>query len=248
MYWYLEVMRKYAVFTGRATRTEYWMFQLVNFVIVLLVTAVTTAGILMQPRTQRPGFWVPFFLAFGGYILATIIPGLAVSVRRLHDTDLSGWWLFISLVPLGGIVLFVFHVLDGTPGPNRYGPNPKGVVASSAGQYALMKRWPRLRRLPTQRQRSQPPGPSRVSAQNAEQGWFLEAGFACPAAKRQANALVLGAKPVSSQLKSLRYQPVDGERSQFARRGASTSPGTWQRCRSRCSLDRQPSAIPGSSS
>ncbi|MGA2369285.1 MAG: DUF805 domain-containing protein [Candidatus Korobacteraceae bacterium] len=135
MYWYLEVMRKYAVFTGRATRTEYWMFQLVNFVIVLLVTAVTTAGILMQPRTQRPGFWVPFFLAFGGYILATIIPGLAVSVRRLHDTDLSGWWLFISLVPLGGIVLFVFHVLDGTPGPNRYGPNPKGVT-SSAGQYA----------------------------------------------------------------------------------------------------------------
>jgi uncharacterized membrane protein YhaH (DUF805 family) len=135
MYWYLEVMKKYAVFAGRARRKEYWMFHLVNFVILLPIMGVAIAGILVQPRTLRPGLFLPFFLIAFGYSLAMLIPSLAVSVRRLHDTDLSGWWLLISLVPLGGIVVFVFHVLDGTPGPNRYGPNPKGVT-SSAGQYA----------------------------------------------------------------------------------------------------------------
>ncbi len=135
MYWYLEVMRKYAVFDGRARRKEYWMFQLVNFVISILFMAVLIASVLNLPRTQRPGLLIPFVLIFCGYVLATLIPSLAVSVRRLHDTDLSGWWLLISLVPLGGIVVFVFHVLDGTPGPNRYGPNPKGGVMSSRRQY-----------------------------------------------------------------------------------------------------------------
>ncbi len=62
----------------------------------------------------------------GIYSLAVLIPSIAVSVRRLHDIDRTGWWLLIALVPLvGAIVLIVFHVLDGTPGPNRYGPNPK---------------------------------------------------------------------------------------------------------------------------
>jgi uncharacterized membrane protein YhaH (DUF805 family) len=61
------------------------------------------------------------------YGLAVLIPSIAVGVRRLHDTDRSGWWLLISLIPLiGGIVLLVFFVLDGTPGENRFGPNPKG--------------------------------------------------------------------------------------------------------------------------
>jgi uncharacterized membrane protein YhaH (DUF805 family) len=140
MYWYLEVMKKYAVFTGRARRKEYWMFHLVNFVILLPIMGVAIAGILMQPRTHRPGLFLPFFLIAFGYSLATLIPSLAVSVRRLHDTDLSGWWLLISLVPLGGIVVFVFHVLDGTPGPNRYGPNPKGGVTSAAGQYGAYEK------------------------------------------------------------------------------------------------------------
>jgi len=135
MYWYLEVMRKYAVFTGRARRKEYWMFHLVNFIVLFPIMVVAMAGILIRPRTHTPALFVLFLLIAFGYSLATLIPGLAVSVRRLHDADLSGWWLLISLVPLGGIVVFVFHVMDGTPGPNGYGPNPKGVVAASAGRY-----------------------------------------------------------------------------------------------------------------
>jgi uncharacterized membrane protein YhaH (DUF805 family) len=64
----------------------------------------------------------------GIYVLAIIIPSIAVTVRRLHDTDRSGWWFLLSFVPLiGGLVLLVFEVLDSTPGANRYGPNPKGV-------------------------------------------------------------------------------------------------------------------------
>ncbi len=140
MYWYLEVMKKYAVFDGRAKREEYWMFQLVNSAIVMLFMGVLIAGVLTQPRSQRPALLIPFALILCGYALATLIPSLAVSVRRLHDVDHSGWWLFISLVPLGGIVLFVFHVMDGTPGPNRYGPNPTGDVAASAGQYGDYQR------------------------------------------------------------------------------------------------------------
>jgi hypothetical protein len=66
--------------------------------------------------------------------LATIIPGLAVSVRRLHDINFSGFWLLISLVPMGGLVLLVFHVLDSNPGDNQYGPNPKGGQ-SAYGSY-----------------------------------------------------------------------------------------------------------------
>jgi uncharacterized membrane protein YhaH (DUF805 family) len=82
MYWYLEVMRKYAVFAGRARQKEYWMFHLVNFVILLPIMAVAIAGILMHPRTQRLGLFVPFFLVAFAYSLATLIPSLAVSVRR----------------------------------------------------------------------------------------------------------------------------------------------------------------------
>jgi uncharacterized membrane protein YhaH (DUF805 family) len=120
MHWYLEVMRKYAVFSGRARRQEYWMFQLINTVIF----AVLITGLITELRSPTVGIFV---ILFCGYILATIIPGLAVSVRRLHDADFSGLWLLVSLVPGGGILLLVFYVMDGTPGPNRYGPNPKAT-------------------------------------------------------------------------------------------------------------------------
>ncbi len=116
----MEAMRKYAVFAGRARRREYWMFQFVNSIVLILLVA----GIVFRPRSPMA---IPALLLLCGYVLATMIPALAVSVRRLHDTNLSGWWLLISLVPLGGFVLFVFHVLDSTPGPNQYGPNPKAV-------------------------------------------------------------------------------------------------------------------------
>jgi uncharacterized membrane protein YhaH (DUF805 family) len=72
-------------------------------------------------------------LLSGLFVLATLIPTIAVLVRRLHDTDRSGWWALLNLVPLvGGLVLLVFTVLDSQPGANRFGPNPKGVLGPGA--------------------------------------------------------------------------------------------------------------------
>ncbi len=112
MNWYLEVLKKYAVFDGRARRTEYWMFTLFNVIIAIVLNVIDS--VIGSP-------------IFGGlYSLAVLIPGIAVSVRRLHDTDRSGWWLLISFIPcIGAIVLLVFMVQDSTPGDNQFGPNPK---------------------------------------------------------------------------------------------------------------------------
>ena len=121
MNWYLTVLKKYAQFSGRARRREYWMFYLVNVLIVFcLVFLERLLGIL-----QANGLG----LLTGLYILLLILPTLAVGVRRLHDTGRSGWWMLLALVPIiGPIVLFVFSVLDSEPGDNRYGPNPKAVA------------------------------------------------------------------------------------------------------------------------
>jgi uncharacterized membrane protein YhaH (DUF805 family) len=118
MNWYIGVLKKYAVFTGRARRTEYWMYTLFNIVILVVLGAIdgTFSG------KGHVG------VLYGIYALATLVPSLAVGVRRLHDTTRSGWWLLISLVPLvGGIILIVFLAQDSHP-DNQYGPNPKGVV------------------------------------------------------------------------------------------------------------------------
>ncbi len=113
MNWYIEVLKKYAVFTGRARRTEYWMFFLFNIIIAVAIGVVE--GILGSPGVL--GLL---------YSLGVFIPTLAVSVRRLHDTGRSGLWLLIGLVPLiGFIVLIVFFVQDSEYGQNQYGPNPK---------------------------------------------------------------------------------------------------------------------------
>lgn len=119
MHWYLDVLRKYAVFSGRATRREYWMFVLFNFLATLVLSLTDrVAGLMSEP--------MGIGLLSGLYSLAVLIPSLAVSVRRLHDTGRTGWWLLIALIPLvGPIVLLVFMVLDSEPNENRYGPNPK---------------------------------------------------------------------------------------------------------------------------
>jgi uncharacterized membrane protein YhaH (DUF805 family) len=122
MNWYLEVLKKYAVFSGRARRREYWMFTLVNFVITILLMIIDGALGLGDRGGMGPLRAV--------YTLAVLIPGIAVSVRRLHDVGRSGWWLFIALIPcVGGIILLVFMVQDGQPEPNEYGPNPKADPA-----------------------------------------------------------------------------------------------------------------------
>jgi len=118
MHWYLQVLKKYAVFKERARRKEYWMFVLFNIIISLILRLVEDlTGIY-----PKEGIGV----LEGLYGLLVLIPGIAVSVRRLHDTGRSGWWLLIGIVPIiGVIVLFVFMVQDSQPGENQYGPNPK---------------------------------------------------------------------------------------------------------------------------
>lgn len=121
MEWYLKVLRNYAVFQGRAQRKEYWMFYLFN-VLIVFVLALFDAMIGTADPTTGWG------LFSGLYSLAVLVPAIAVSIRRLHDTGRSGWWLLVGFIPvIGFLVLLVFMVLDSEPGENQYGPNPKGA-------------------------------------------------------------------------------------------------------------------------
>jgi len=123
MNWYFDVLKKYATFGGRARRKEYWMFTLFSLIITIGLTVLDgVTGMLV------PGAGIG--LLSGIYSLAVLIPTLAVAIRRLHDTNRSGWWLLISLIPLiGMIVLLVFFVSDTKPEENRFGENPKLATA-----------------------------------------------------------------------------------------------------------------------
>ncbi len=124
MEWFKKCMNQYADFSGRARRKEYWMFSLFYF--LFIISALVVDGILMS----LIGSSVPFITVL--FMLAMIVPSLSVMIRRLHDTDRSGWWMFISLVPLvGGFICLFFLCVDGTLGSNRFGPNPKGMDLSS---------------------------------------------------------------------------------------------------------------------
>ena len=120
MSYYIECLQKYAVFSGRARRKEYWYFVLFNVIISFLL-GLAEALLGLFPET-------PEAVLANVYVLATLLPSLGVTVRRLHDTSRSGWWIFLGLVPLiGAIVVLVFLAQDSTPGENQYGPNPKGI-------------------------------------------------------------------------------------------------------------------------
>jgi len=114
----------YATFTGRSRRSEYWFVQL--FLVLTNIAVAVIDLILMDGDVDR-------FIANGGggvvglvWILVTIVPALAVLVRRLHDIGRSGWWALIGFVPIvGAIVLLVFTVSDSAPGENKYGLSPK---------------------------------------------------------------------------------------------------------------------------
>jgi uncharacterized membrane protein YhaH (DUF805 family) len=123
MSWYLEVWKKYAVFSGRARRREYWYFVLFNIIVSIVLGVIDGVTGSLNAQTGLG-------LLSGIYSLVILIPSIAVSVRRLHDTDRSGWWLLIVLVPLvGAIILLVFAVQDSKPGTNQFGENPKEVTA-----------------------------------------------------------------------------------------------------------------------
>ncbi len=119
MNWYLEVLKKYAVFNGRARRQEYWMFVLVNVIVALVLTFIDSQiGLLGES-----GYGV----LSGIYSLAILVPSIAVSVRRLHDTDRSGLWYLIAFIPFGGFALLYFCVQDGNGGTNQFGASPKAA-------------------------------------------------------------------------------------------------------------------------
>jgi len=119
MKWYLEVLRKYAVFGGRARRKEYWFFMLFNLLITIVLCIV---DLVTGTLNAKSGLG----LISGLYSLAVLIPSLAVSVRRLHDINKSGWWIFIAIVPIiGQIIFFIFTLMDSKPEENAWGPSPK---------------------------------------------------------------------------------------------------------------------------
>jgi uncharacterized membrane protein YhaH (DUF805 family) len=113
MNWYFEVLKKYAVFSGRARRKEYWMFVLFNLIIVFVLGLVI--GLIENATNSNLSILVNI------YQLAVLLPSIAVGVRRMHDTDHSGWWLLFPIVNL------VFAVSEGTQGDNKYGSDPKAI-------------------------------------------------------------------------------------------------------------------------
>ncbi|MFD5429582.1 DUF805 domain-containing protein [Streptomyces sp. NPDC127084] len=117
MHWYLDVLKKYAAFSGRARRQEFWMFTLINVIIQLVLTGLDY-GVLGL------GILGPI------YVLLTFLPSLAVTVRRLHDTGRSGWFVLLGIIPLvGPIILLVFLAGEGKPEANEHGENPKLATA-----------------------------------------------------------------------------------------------------------------------
>ncbi|OZM56446.1 hypothetical protein CIB95_11770 [Lottiidibacillus patelloidae] len=114
MEWYLKVLKNYVNFSGRARRKEYWMFVLFNMIVAFVLGFID--GILFEVG-----------LLGNLYLLAVLLPSLAVSVRRLHDTGRSGWWLLISLIPLIGGIILLFFLCEDSKDANQFGPNPKAA-------------------------------------------------------------------------------------------------------------------------
>lgn len=117
-----SVYGKYATASGRASRSEYWWFQL--FLLIALVVWYLAFVVAFVLDSTLGGLVAIGLLVF---YLASFLPALGVTVRRLHDSDKSGWWILIAFIPyVGALILLVFMVLSGTPGYNRYGPPPEG--------------------------------------------------------------------------------------------------------------------------
>jgi uncharacterized membrane protein YhaH (DUF805 family) len=129
MEWATLPLKKYAEFTGRARRKEYWMFVLLVFAIYIVAAIID--GILGMGGMIAGAYGPLMTIA----ALALLIPSIAVGIRRLHDTNRSGWWLLIGLIPIvGSIILLVFFVLEGSRGPNQYGPDPlEGEAIAAPG-------------------------------------------------------------------------------------------------------------------
>jgi uncharacterized membrane protein YhaH (DUF805 family) len=135
MEWMIMPLKRYIDFSGRSQRKEFWMFVLLQVILLVIASFVDVAlgyGKVDSYAQATEGYSAGFAVNSSGPAviivgLALLIPAIAVAVRRLHDTDRSGWWLLFGLVPLvGAITLIVFYCLEGTAGPNRFGEDPKG--------------------------------------------------------------------------------------------------------------------------
>lgn len=120
MNWYYKVLRQYSDFNGRARRTEYWMFTLIN-TLITFIFLMLDSKLGFSFLEELPYGYLTFIYAF-----LVFLPSLAVTVRRLHDIGKSGWWYLVGLIPIiGGFWLLFLMVTDGVPQENKYGPNPK---------------------------------------------------------------------------------------------------------------------------
>ena len=115
MEWYIKVLKNYAVFQGRARRKEYWMFTLFSIIISIVLTIIDSVTGLTSVLS-------------GIYSLAVLVPSLAVSVRRLHDTGRSGWFVLLALIPIIGSIILIVFMCGDSQEDNQYGPNPKSVI------------------------------------------------------------------------------------------------------------------------
>lgn len=117
MHWYVDVLKKYAVFNGRARRAEYWMFTLFNVVISVALMLVDMA-LGLTPVLEV------------AYTVAVLLPGLAVGARRLHDTGRTGWWQLLFLLPVIGLIILIVMFATDSKSANAHGPNPKEASAA----------------------------------------------------------------------------------------------------------------------
>jgi uncharacterized membrane protein YhaH (DUF805 family) len=136
MRWFLDALTKnYATFGGRARRREYWHYVL--FYCLALIACIFV-DVILGTFNAHAGVGVLGAL----FVLATAIPSFAVTARRLHDTNRSGWWQLLSAIPLvGAIIVLVFTVQDSQPGANRFGPNPKGVIGAGTPSPIIVRDW-----------------------------------------------------------------------------------------------------------
>lgn len=123
-YFKMAVTEKYAQFDGRSTRSEFWYFLLASYLIMIVLGLLLGLGFYLGGGESSPLIWI-----FGGllvlYAFAIVIPSIAITIRRLHDSGKSGWWYLMCLIPyIGSLVYIVLMCLDTQSGANQYGPNP----------------------------------------------------------------------------------------------------------------------------
>ncbi|MCC5922249.1 MAG: DUF805 domain-containing protein [Crocinitomicaceae bacterium] len=132
MQWYLKCLRQFTDFKGRARRKEYWMFTLFNMIFAFAAMLLDNIFGIADPE-------LGYGLIYGFYTLGVFVPSLAVAVRRLHDTDHSGWMILIAFIPIiGAIWLLVLFVKEGDKGSNRFGPDPKSESQTGASDEGLI--------------------------------------------------------------------------------------------------------------